>query len=414
MPVYAEEAEKDLPAWTGEREDAGCSQVPSLVSAFVDTFVDFVVGGQFLSPSSDFPSTASSEPTRATGGAFEEEDDQTLHSYRGLATQLPAAERLVAIGDIHGDLEKAKEALRIADLIDSKDHWIGGKTVVVQVGDLLDRGGQELKVIYLLERLKSEAKQAGGDVHIMNGNHEIMNMEGDFRFVTKEGMEEFKNWAHWYNMGEVMKGRCQGLQKQPDPFWSIPKEYSEAARARLAALGPGGPIATRFLAQHPMVLMVGGNVFVHGGLLPSHVHHGLERLNWEVREWMMGKRGRRAPSYLHGKDALVWVRRYSLPKESTCECDLLKQSLGAIGGAERMVVGHTIQEKLGINGACSNQVIRIDVGMSRGCDNASPEVLEIRNDSELRVLSSNASPQVIGDRKPLWNKDKPGLASLLT
>jgi hypothetical protein len=267
-----------------------CSKVPTLVSAFVDSFVDFVVGGQILgSPAaSSLNQQASRRFTRvdevhgSQGKQLQQQQNKKNKERGMLTTWLPAPERLIAIGDLHGDLSKTRAALGVAQVIDENDHWIGGKTVVVQVGDLLDRGGEELKVIYLLEKLRLEAQRSGGNVYIMNGNHEIMNMEGDFRYVTLAGMHEFRTWAHWFNLGNLLKDRCGDLGKQPNLFHSIPASYPEGLRARMAALRPGGPISSRFLASHPTVLVVGSSVFVHGGLLPAHVDHGLDRINLEV------------------------------------------------------------------------------------------------------------------------------------
>eukprot|EP01018_Ginkgo_biloba_P036815 Gb_09744 [translate_table: standard] len=378
-----------------KHDQYSCSRVPNLVSNFVDTFVDFIVGGQFLT-------TNSSLTDNATRG-----DPNWAHR----VTRIASVDRLIAIGDIHGDLQKAREALRVAQVIDENDNWIGGKTTVVQVGDLLDRGGEELKVIYLLEKLKQEAQKAGGAMVIMNGNHEIMNIEGDFRYVTPAAMEEFKRWAHWYTIGNNMKNLCQGLGQQPDIFKDIPPVLPEAWRARLAALRPGGPISSRFLANHPTVVIVGGSVFVHGGLLPTHVFHGLERINEETRDWINGGKGRVGPPFLHGRDAVVWLRKYSERSEGKCECAVLEQALASIPGAKRMVVGHTIQT-LGINGACGNRVIRVDVGMSGGCINGIPEVLEIKGDRELRILTSN--PIYLTKPEEKIKREKPGLGFLIS
>lgn len=56
-----------------------------------------------------------------------------------------------------------------------------------QVGDILDRGDQELKLLYLLERLQRQAAAAGGALWVLNGNHETMNVGGNFRYATQGG-----------------------------------------------------------------------------------------------------------------------------------------------------------------------------------------------------------------------------------
>ena len=74
--------------------------------------------------------------------------------------------------------------------------WIGGSTTVVQVGDVLDRGDDEIKILYFLERLRQQAVKAGGEVITTNSNHETLNMERDFRYMSESGCEEFRVWAH--------------------------------------------------------------------------------------------------------------------------------------------------------------------------------------------------------------------------
>jgi hypothetical protein len=66
----------------------------------------------------------------------------------------PAAARLVAIGDLHGDFRKTVEAFQLAGLVDGRLRWSGGGAVAVQVGDQLDRGPDEVRIFYLLERLR--------------------------------------------------------------------------------------------------------------------------------------------------------------------------------------------------------------------------------------------------------------------
>uniref|UniRef100_A0A7N1A0S7 Calcineurin-like phosphoesterase domain-containing protein n=1 Tax=Kalanchoe fedtschenkoi TaxID=63787 RepID=A0A7N1A0S7_KALFE len=349
-----------------------CRDLPSLLSSFVDTFVDYSVSGIFLPPLNP------------------------NNPQQPLQTHYPtSSNRLIAVGDLHGDLPKTKEALRLANLIDASDRWIGKETTLVQIGDVLDRGGDELKILYFLEKLKREASRSGGQVITMNGNHEIMNVDGDFRYVTPSGLSEFIGWDRWFRVGNDMRSLCKGLEKPRDIFEGIPfrfkgvkEEFFHGIRVRIAALRPNGPIASRFLSPNVTVLVVGDSVFVHGGLLANHVSYGLERINEEVRDWINGLKGRVSPPYLRGRNSLVWLRKFSDSKESNCDCSLLEHVLETIPGAKRMIMGHTIQE-VGINGVCENKAIRIDVGMSKGCINGLPEVLEIFNNSELRVLTSN-------------------------
>ena len=342
-----------------------CAAVPPLLSSFVDKFVDFAVSGIFL------PSISDSE----SGGT---------HTF-------PAPDRLVAIGDLHGDLGKAKQAFSLAGLIDSEQRWNGGSSVVVQVGDVLDRGGEEIKLLYLLQRLKIEAFRSGGALHVINGNHEVMNVALDFRFVTLEGLKEFENWGRWWKVGMGMKKLCDGVENFGNPFEGIPEEFPdvkeeffEGIKGRIAALRPGGPISRRFLGGNETVVVVGDSVFVHGGLLRDHVEYGIEKLNGEVRDWIRGVKSS-MPRYLRGRDSLVWLRRFSDGPD--CDCGHLEEVLSSIPGVKRMVMGHTIQQR--INGVCDNQAIRVDVGLSRGCTDGLPEILEILEGKQLRVLTSN-------------------------
>uniref|UniRef100_A0A2P2QQQ8 Calcineurin-like phosphoesterase domain-containing protein n=1 Tax=Rhizophora mucronata TaxID=61149 RepID=A0A2P2QQQ8_RHIMU len=375
-----------------------CKDLPVLLASFVDTFVDFSVsGGLFLPPPPPPPSPSPNQTTAVDN--LDSHNTATTSNLppaaAPLQTRLLSPDRLIAIGDLHGDLQKSKQALRLAGVIDASDKWTGGTATVVQIGDVLDRGGEELKILYLLEKLKREAAKAGGNVITMNGNHEIMNVQGDFRYVTQLGLREFESWAYWYSLGDRMKGLCAGLQKPKDIYKGIPltflgvkPEAFPGIRARIAALRPNGPIANKFLSQNATVLVAGDSVFVHGGLLSKHVEYGLERINEEVRDWISGLTGNFAPEYCRGRNGVVWLRKFSNKLAKNCDCSALDHVLATIPGVRRMIMGHTIQEA-GINGVCDHRAIRIDVGMSKGCINGLPEVLEITQNSELRVLTSN-------------------------
>ncbi|PRW56463.1 shewanella phosphatase 2 [Chlorella sorokiniana] len=310
---------------------------------------------------------------------------------------LPAVPRLVAVGDLHGDLGKARRAFRLAGLIDAQDRWAGGTTTVVQVGDLLDRGDHELLLLFWLERLQRQAAAAGGAIHVLNGNHESMNVAGQYRYVTRGAMHSFRDWLHHHTLEAAMKARCgcAASAAQLHRLLRHQREHTHGhhthperpeAGARTAALEPGGAVTRRFFAPNPVVLQVGSTVFAHGGVLRHHVDYGLERMNREAQEWMLSGRADKKPKFLSGRTAVVWSRHYSAHDNDRCDCEQLAEVLGRVPGAQRMVVGHTIQEG-GITSACQGRVLRIDVGLSRGCGDGSPEVLEILDDRVVRRLS---------------------------
>uniref|UniRef100_A0A5B6ZMD1 Calcineurin-like phosphoesterase domain-containing protein n=1 Tax=Davidia involucrata TaxID=16924 RepID=A0A5B6ZMD1_DAVIN len=391
-----------------DTEDFSCRNLPHLLSSFVDTFVDFSVSGLFLP-----------RPTNPNPNSSQINSDVPLPSSPPLQTIHPSPDRLIAIGDLHGDLHKSKQSLRLAGLIDASDRWIGGSTAVVQVGDVLDRGGDELKILYFLEKLKREAEKSGGTIITMNGNHEIMNVDGDFRCTSLSGFDEFSTWADWYCIGNSMKNLCDGLAKPVDLFDGVPsvfpgvkQEFHRGIRARIAALRPNGPISSRFLSKNLTVVVVGESVFVHGGLLPKHVFYGLERINEEVRDWISGLKEKVSSDLVRERDSVVWLRKFSDGLARNCDCDTLEHVLGTIPGAKRMIMGHTIQQS-GINGGCDNRAIRIDVGMSKGCGNRLPEVLEINGKSELRILTSNPLFQKNRYESSLETKQKEGLGLLI-
>ncbi len=230
--------------------------------------------------------------------------------------------RIVAIGDLHGDLAAARAALRAAGAISDGDRWIGGELVVVQTGDVLDRGDDESEIFELLDRLAGEARAAGGALVELDGNHELMNAARDFRYATPEGMHDF------------------GGDRQ-------------------RALDPGGAWAKR-LARFNVVAIVGDTVFSHAGVLPDWVAQ-VDAVNLSTRCWLDGQAGGAGepPIALTSDDSPVWTRAYGM---EDVDCGRLEQALARLG-AKRMVVGHTVQER-GINSMCGGALWRIDVGMS--------------------------------------------------
>ncbi|XP_057954252.1 shewanella-like protein phosphatase 1 isoform X2 [Malania oleifera] len=316
--------------------------------------------------------------------------------------------RIVAVGDLHGDLVQARCALEIAGVLssDGQDLWTGEETVLIQLGDILDRGEDEIAILSLLRSLDVQARAQGGAVFQVNGNHETMNVEGDFRYVDSGAFDECMNFLEYLNdyeddWEEALIGwvgvseQWKEDRKMSQNYWGswnlVKKQKGFSARSTL--LRPGGPLACE-LARHAVVLKVDDWVFCHGGLLPHHVDYGIERMNREVSQWM--KDDYEIDSSLHipfiatrGYDSVVWNRLFSRDI-SDLEgyqikqiASILEETLQAVG-AKAMVVGHTPQIA-GVNCKYNCSIWRVDVGMSSGVLNSRPEVLEIR-DNMARVI----------------------------
>jgi hypothetical protein len=241
--------------------------------------------------------------------------------------------------------------------------------VVVQTGDQLDRGDDEQAILDLLERLARDASASGGAVHVLNGNHEIMNARLDLRYVTDGGFLDFEDAV-------VI-----------DVVDSTLADYPSDQQARVAAFRPGGQYA-HVLARRNLVAIVGDNVFAHGGVLPEHVDYGLERMNAEGRAWLLGESP--APEWLDERESVFWSRLYS--DEPDAEgCEVLAAVLERLG-ASRMIVGHTVQDG-GITSYCDGLVWCIDVGLSAhyGGD---VEVLEIAGDA-VRAIREEAAASTL-------------------
>lgn len=323
-------------------------------------------------PPSDAQSATSSAPrpttnalaTSSTEPGAQPTSDAPAHAR---PFRFPAAERVVAVGDLHGDLASARQALRLAGAIDAKDRWSGGKLVLVQVGDQLDRGDDEPEILTLLERLAEEAPKTGGAVHVLNGNHELMNAVGDLRYVTDDGMRDYA---------------ATPLAASAE----FPPGFPKEARGRFAAFAPGSELA-RKLAERNTITIVGDTVFAHAGVLTKHVRYGISRINDEVSRFLRGE-SPALPEVMARDDAPVWTRLYGGPDTTGAACQELEAVLKALS-VKRMVVGHTVQSS-GVTSACDGRVYRVDVGLSDYYGNNPTQVLELTS-SGIKVLDAAAT-----------------------
>jgi hypothetical protein len=203
-------------------------------------------------------------------------------------------ESLVAIGDVHGDFDDFVSLLQRIGLIDKQNHWTGGKTTLVQTGDLLDRGPKPREVMDLMMALEKEAGQAGGRVVSLLGNHEMMNIMGDLRYVTPVNFASFADG----NSENRQKSAYQQYVKWRDSHGSLlaelpqPMELTESewmARHPLGfvehrdALGPKGSYG-KWLREHAALAKLGSVIFLHGGIHPNLAHLKLDTINAHIRD----------------------------------------------------------------------------------------------------------------------------------
>jgi len=102
-----------------------------------------------------------------------------------------APARLVAIADVHGAYPQLVALLQSVRLIDTRLRWIGGSALLVQTGDVIDRGAQSRECLDLLMALETQAPKNGGAVIPLLGNHEVMNLMGQLGYVTPEIYRSF-------------------------------------------------------------------------------------------------------------------------------------------------------------------------------------------------------------------------------
>ena len=146
----------------------------------------------------------------------------------GWAGAAPAEspEFVVAIGDVHGDFDDFVAILQHTGLIDKQNHWTGSKSTLVQVGDLLDRGPEPRAVMDLLMALEKEASKNGGRVVSLLGNHEMMNIMGDLRYVTPRTMPALPTLIPRSAVSPPTRTTSNGASVTPR-FWpSFPSQWN--------------------------------------------------------------------------------------------------------------------------------------------------------------------------------------------
>ncbi|KAK0469706.1 Metallo-dependent phosphatase-like protein [Desarmillaria tabescens] len=282
---------------------------------------------------------------------------------------------IIAIGDLHGDLKAAQDVLQLAGVTDESNNWSGDVDILVQTGDIIDRGPDATEIFQLMEKLRRQADSHSGTVVSLLGNHEWMNILGDWRYVPSKEM----------NTDKVIKERQHLLTKGwLGQAWK--NYYKSAVRLPLHPSVGDTSGGTRYspVTSSSGALSHSAISFVHGGLsptfrcllpFPTHINSLSDTLlkrafNQDpqptpyppARSFPQLDGTTSNECQLTADDGPLWYRDWALnsEKEVCAKVDAVLKNTGT----RRMVMGHTIQEVTEITARCDGKILLIDTGMS--------------------------------------------------
>jgi len=281
-------------------------------------------------------------------------------------------DRIVAIGDLHGDYASYLKSLEAAGIINARGQWTGGETHLVQLGDIPDRGDDAAKIIAHLKKLVAEAPRKGGMVHTLLGNHEAMNTYGDLRYVSAgdfaalAGRDSKQLRDRYYeNVLADIKAR------EPERFASLPADFRDAwnaahplgwvehQRAWNPKWNPKGEYY-EWALQDPVAIQINDLVFLHGGISGAYCQNTLASLT-EAARAALRQSDIATPSLLTDQNGPLWYRGLA-GVEPVAPPETVRATLEHLG-ARHLVIGHT-PTRGAVWPRYSGQVIQVDTGMS--------------------------------------------------
>ena len=317
---------------------------------------------------------------------------------------ITTTERIVAVGDVHGAFEKFVTILREAKLIDSRNRWTGGRAILVQTGDVTDRGPDSKKVFDLLRKLTDEAAKAGGRVHALLGNHEAMRVmhvyrdvgPGEFAaFRTPESGDLRNRYFELVVEDNVKRAKAAGtvfdvagFRKQFFDSWPL------GAVEMQMAFAPKGDYG-RWLRERDAMVKINGIVFMHGGPSAAVAPMGCAAINTQVRA-ELGTLTLAGPdldkSLIMGPDGPLWYRGLvdGTPGVGEVELEAILKALDA----KALVLGHTVPDGFRIKPTFGGRVVQIDTGMLDGefFPGGVPSALEIQGNTWTAIYEGRREP----------------------
>jgi len=314
--------------------------------------------------------------------------------------------RVVALGDVHGSYDKMVILLKGTGLVDDQLKWIGGDQHLVFCGDLTDRGTNDRGVMDLAHRLQGEAEAAGGKVHVVLGNHDIMNLTRDRRYWDADLLSEFAgDESPQERENSLEEYRAVHRTRTARDKQAFDDEFPPGYFARARAFEPDGEYGA-WLLEQPTVVKVNGMLFLHGGLTRRVAELGLDEINRQITAsvrafltsadqmgdavpfpgdmgvimqaaYELANRGGRtvgavaAKALLEAHEGLafaaagpVWYRGTSVENERL-ESERVAEVLDLLDARAEMI-GHTVTRSGKISSRFGGTVYRADVGMGYG------------------------------------------------
>jgi hypothetical protein len=287
-------------------------------------------------------------------------------------------DRIVAVADVHGAYDRFVAILRAAGLVDDREHWSGGRAIFVQTGDVLDRGPDSRRALDLLQRMEGEALRAGGHVYALLGNHEVMRMLRDLRYVSSGEYAAFRSVEseqvrerHYLAVMTDAATRAKGAGQEFDEpafrtaFLNLtPLGWVEMQ----VAFGPTGEYG-RWLRERDTMVKINGIVFVHSGISPALAALGCAKINATVRSQLdalpAAFDAKQAADFLVSReDGPLWYRGLALENESAFASEV--EAILLTLNARTIVTGHTTTPDGRLTTRFGGRVIQIDTGMLGG------------------------------------------------
>jgi len=299
-------------------------------------------------------------------------------------------DKIIVIGDLHGDYEAFIRILKGTEVIDRDLHWAAGKAHLVQMGDIMDRGEDAKDILDLLMRLEKEAAAAGGMVHVLLGNHEELNLTGivfssNMDYVTLTQFISFLPEGYRKKQEEALAKKVfkalehdHGARPKPviDQFWKSVRANPSAQRVYSLNFNEEyGP----WLRRQNIAIKINDVVFVHGGIGEKYSKWGLREINDRYRTELTNiwrefqgaelpssfRPANVTPSIVYRGDSPLWYRELAnVPEEDLNE--ELNRILETLG-ATVMVIAHTPRIPAGPKDMqrFGGRVWIVDTGISR-------------------------------------------------